>query len=118
MVIGVIVADTKAAAKEGATIAQQGVEYELLDPILSIEKAIEKESFFQPPFATSPTAYLEGKVLTKGDVEVTLAKAEFTLEGDINVGGQEHFYLETNATFCIPGEDGAMEVQCSHLTPI
>lgn len=31
--------------------------------------------------------------------------------GEIHIGGQEHFYLETNCTLAVPrGEDGEMEL--------
>lgn len=33
------------------------------------------------------------------------------LPGEIHIGGQEHFYLETNCTLAVPrGEDGEMEL--------
>lgn len=30
--------------------------------------------------------------------------------GEIHIGGQEHFYLETNCTLAVPQEDGEMEL--------
>jgi len=115
-VIGMIVAESKAAAKQGALKVQ--VEYEKTDAILSIEDAIAKQSFFTPPFATSPSAHLEGKVLKKGDVETALKEEGLQVTtGEFRIGGQEHFYLETNATLAIPGEDGTMDVLCSTQNP-
>lgn len=35
----------------------------------------------------------------------------------MRLGGQEHFYLETNATLACPGEDGAMEIFASTQNP-
>lgn len=36
---------------------------------------------------------------------------ELRLTGDMHIGGQEHFYLETNVTLAVPrGEDGEMEL--------
>lgn len=43
--------------------------------------------------------------ITKGDLEQALAKSEHIIEGEIRMGGQEHFYLETNAGIAIPRED-------------
>lgn len=33
------------------------------------------------------------------------------------IGGQEHFYLETNATLAVPGEAGSLEVFASTQNP-
>lgn len=33
------------------------------------------------------------------------------------IGGQEHFYLETNATLAVPGEAGSIEVFSSTQNP-
>lgn len=33
------------------------------------------------------------------------------------IGGQEHFYLETNASLAVPGEGGSMEVFASTQNP-
>lgn len=32
------------------------------------------------------------------------------IEGEVRMGGQEHFYLETQACIVIPGEDDEMEI--------
>ena len=46
-----------------------------------------------------------------GDVDSAMATAEHILEGQMRVGGQEHFYLETSTCLVVPtGEDGEMEV--------
>ncbi len=42
------------------------------------------------------------RTLTRGDVEAALASADHVLEGEMRIGGQEHFYLETNATIAVP----------------
>jgi len=44
--------------------------------------------------------------------------AEYVLEGGIHIGGQEHFYLETQACLVVPkGEDGEMEIFSSTQHP-
>lgn len=52
-----------------------------------------------------------------GDAEAALNKAPHQLAGDIKVGGQEHFYLEGQASLVIPEEDGGMLVYCSSQHP-
>ena len=50
-------------------------------------------------------------VISDGDVERALSEAEHVLEGEYRVGGQDHFYLETQASLAIPkGEDREMEI--------
>ena len=49
-----------------------------------------------------------------GDVEKALSEAEHVLEGEVRVGGQEHFYLETQACLVIPkGEQQEVEIVSS-----
>ena len=44
--------------------------------------------------------------ISDGDVESALTEAEHVLEGECRVGGQDHFYLETQACIAVPkGED-------------
>ena len=47
-------------------------------------------------------------------MEVAFASAQHVIEGTSRVGGQDHFYLETQACIAIPkGEDGEMEILAS-----
>ena len=47
----------------------------------------------------------------EGDVEAALAGAEHTVEGRMKVGGQDHFYMETQGCIAVPkGENGEMEI--------
>lgn len=39
-----------------------------------------------------------------------MSSSPLTLEGEVRVGGQEHFYLETNACIAIPRETEEMEL--------
>ena len=51
------------------------------------------------------------RTISDGDVDAALAEAEHVLEGESRVGGQEHFYLETQSCLVLPkGEDGEMEI--------
>lgn len=83
--IGVVVADTHENAKLAARSVH--VEYEELTPILSIEDAIKSESFH-------PGSERQFK---KGDVDICFQSNECDriIEGEVQVGGQEHFYLES-----------------------
>lgn len=41
----------------------------------------------------------------------------FVCAGLMQIGGQEHFYLETNASLVVPGEGGSMEIFASTQNP-
>lgn len=105
-VIGAIVADNQTIAQRAARLVK--VEYEELSPIIiTIEDAIAHKSF------------LKGypvKVI-KGDVEKSFKEADIIIEGECRLGGQEHFYLETNAAIAIPRDADELEVISSTQHP-
>lgn len=87
-VIGVVVADTHQNAKLAAKKVH--VEYEELPAILSIQDALKANSFH-------PNTE---KCLKKGDVDHCLqsGQCDRIIEGEVQVGGQEHFYLEPQSS--------------------
>lgn len=108
LVVGVVLAPTRREALDAARMVQ--VEYESVgEPMLDIDTAIEKESFF----ACRPK-------IQQGNSEAfdDWSDCDHVIEGETRLGGQEHFYLETNAVLCIPGkEDQQMEVWSSTQNP-
>lgn len=103
--IGMVYAETELKAQAAARAVR--VEYEDLPAILTIDQAIEANSF-----------YHHGKELRKGalpdQMADVFARCDKVFTGVTRVGGQEHFYLETNAAMVIPHvEDGTMEVWSS-----
>ncbi|KAL1251495.1 hypothetical protein QQF64_019291 [Cirrhinus molitorella] len=101
-----VVADSKAHAKRGAAAVKISYE-DLQDCIFTVEEAIEKDSFFLPR-----------RTIERGDVEKGLREAEQVYEGEIQIGGQEHFYLETQSFLVIPvGEEKEMKVYLSTQHP-
>ena len=91
-----VVADTHENAKIAANKVL--IEYEELPAILSIREAVNSCSFF------SNTE----KCLVKGDVEWCFQSGacDKITEGDVQVGGQEHFYLEPNSSLVWTVDDG------------
>ncbi len=88
------VGETEAAARQAAE--KIVVEYEPLPAILSIQAAIAADSFHN-----------EMQVMRRGEPDLALEQAERRVEGELAVGGQDHFYLETQTSWVIPdGEDG------------
>lgn len=105
-VIGAIVAETQIIAQRAAKAVK--VVYEELQPIIiTIEQAIKAESYF--PNTT--------KKVARGDVEKALKDADYVIENDFHIGGQEHFYLETQASRVIPKEDNELEIFSSTQHP-
>ena len=82
------------------------VEYEPLPAILSIEDAIAAGSFLT-----------DGERLHRGDAEAALRDAPQRLEGELHIGGQEHFYLETQPRWRIAIDEGGLIVHSSTQHP-
>jgi xanthine dehydrogenase molybdopterin binding subunit len=82
------------------------VEYEPLPPILTLKQALAARSFHNAP-----------NFIRRGKVGAALADSPMTLTGVFELQGQEHFYLETQAAWAKPGEDGAMFVSSSTQHP-
>ncbi|XP_030645465.1 xanthine dehydrogenase/oxidase [Chanos chanos] len=97
-IVGAIVADTQAHAQRASKAVK--ISYEELKPVVTIQEAIENESFYEPV-----------RTLQRGDVAQGFRESDHILQGEMHIGGQEHFYLETNCTLAVPkGEDGEMEL--------
>ncbi|MEH6800373.1 MAG: xanthine dehydrogenase molybdopterin binding subunit [Halopseudomonas sabulinigri] len=99
-----VAATSHTAARKAARLAK--VEYEPLHAVLSTQEALDK-SFFVRPSHTQQ----------RGEPDQALAAAPHRLKGEINVGGQEHFYLESQAAMVEPQEDGGMFVHTSSQHP-
>jgi xanthine dehydrogenase molybdopterin binding subunit/xanthine dehydrogenase small subunit len=82
------------------------VEYEPLPPILTLEQALAARRFHNAP-----------NFIRRGKVGAALADSPMTLTGVFELQGQEHFYLETQAAWAKPGEDGAIFVSSATQHP-
>jgi xanthine dehydrogenase large subunit len=91
------------AAQRGAERVQVG--YEPLPAILTIEDAIQAQSFHSGPHR-----------ILRGDAS-SLQLSALSFEGELLIGGQEHFYLETHASIAWLDESGGVAVQCSTQHP-
>lgn len=61
--------------------------------------------------------YEAPKAFAQGDVEKALKESQHNLKGTFIVGGQEHFYMESQAAVAYPMENGQMEVHSSSQHP-
>jgi xanthine dehydrogenase large subunit len=57
------------------------------------------------------------QIMARGDPDAALATASHRLGGSLEIGGQEHFYLEGQAALCIPGEQGRLHIISSTQHP-
>jgi len=99
-----VAAETPEAARRAAHLAT--VEYEDLPAILTVDDALRAGSFVLPT-----------EVLERGQPDAALARAEHRLDGRIEIGGQEHFYLEGQVSMVVPREGGDLLVHCSTQHP-
>ncbi|KAJ9242448.1 hypothetical protein DTO169E5_3157 [Paecilomyces variotii] len=103
--IGIILANSAKVAEAAARAVK--VDYEELPAILTIEEAIEADSYFE-----------HYRYIKNGDPESAFRSADHVFSGVSRMGGQEHFYLETQACVAIPkAEDGEMEIWSSTQNP-
>ena len=99
-----IVAETMRVARDALPRAQ--VDYEPLPAILTIDQAMQAGSWLGPSVT-----------MESGNPDTALAGASQSLSGRIEIGGQEHFYLEGQAALAIPGEDRDVTLHCSTQHP-
>ncbi|ALG89286.1 MULTISPECIES: xanthine dehydrogenase molybdopterin binding subunit [Actibacterium] len=100
-----VVAETHLAARKAARLAEVG--YRDATPILTIDDALAADSRFED----GPRIY------AKGDAQKAIAGARHVVEGEMEIGGQEHFYLESQAAMVVPLEGGDMLVHSSTQHP-
>ena len=103
-VIFVVVAQTRDQARRAARLAHVEIEEET--PILTIEDALAADAKVLPDYD-----------FRVGDPAQAIAQAPNQLAGMLRIGGQEHFYLEGQAAFAMPGEAGEMLVHSSTQDP-
>ncbi|XP_010520495.1 PREDICTED: indole-3-acetaldehyde oxidase [Tarenaya hassleriana] len=110
-IVALVVANTQRNADRAANLAV--VEYETEDlepPILSVEDAVEKSSFFPvPPFLYPQPV---------GDTSKGMAEAEHRiLNSEVRLGSQYFFYMETQTALAVPDEDKCMVIYSSIQNP-
>ncbi|QRN95049.1 xanthine dehydrogenase molybdopterin binding subunit [Archangium violaceum] len=102
--VAVVLAESAALARRAAALVE--VEYEPLPALLTLKEAVEAGSFLS-----------DVHTIRRGDSEAALAAAPVRLTGECMTGAQDHFYLETQVTLAVPGEDGAVHLWCSTQHP-
>ncbi|MGK0186489.1 MAG: xanthine dehydrogenase/oxidase [Verrucomicrobiales bacterium] len=95
--VGILLAKSLAAAKEAKRLVRVEVEEET--PVVTIRDALQANSFHGKP---------EGYLLKQGDLEKGFAESAKVVEGEVNLCGQYHFYLEPQSALVVPKDDGLL----------
>lgn len=100
-----VVANTRDQARRAAQKAIVGYDQEA--PVLDIKSA-------QDAGGAEVTKPLK---LKRGDAQAALEKAPLRIQSEMEIGGQDHFYLEGQIALAIPGEDNEVMVTSSTQHP-
>ena len=100
-----VVAETRAAARSAAALAK--VDYTQKPHFTDVADA--RAAGY--PLVTEPLT------LKRGDAAQALAAAPRRIRGEMRIGGQDHFYLESHIALAIPGEDDEVTVFSSSQHP-
>ena len=103
-VIGLVVADTVMQARRAAR--QVTCRIDPLPAVLNVHDALKAQSFVLPPV-----------FVRRGDANAALTTAAHRLHGTLEVGGQEHFYLEGQIAYVLPLEQNQWLVYSSTQHP-
>ena len=99
-----VVAEDEALARAAAK--QVSVIYEALPALLDIEQAMAAQAFHLPPVRVA-----------RGDASAAMIRAPLRLSGELQIGGQDHFYLETQASWVEIDSEGTVQIAASTQHP-
>ena len=103
--VAIVLAKTHQEAVHASSLVE--IETDLTTkPILNLDDAYKKKSFLEKPM-----------ILQKGNIEKDMLKSKYRLSGNFEIGGQDHFYLETHVALTIPGENDEYQVWSSTQHP-
>ena len=103
-VIGLVIAQSVMQARHAAR--KVVCHTEALPAVLNVHEALKAKSFVLPPV-----------IVKRGDAVIALQKAQHTLHGQLEVGGQEHFYLEGQVAYVLPQEQNQWLIYSSTQHP-
>jgi xanthine dehydrogenase large subunit len=103
-VIGLVIAHTTQQARRAARKVQ--LDIAPLPAILQVKDALAAKSYVLPPVHVK-----------RGDAAAAMQKAEHRISGTLEVGGQEHFYLEGQIAYVLPMEQNQWTVYSSTQHP-
>lgn len=102
--VALVLGTSFAAARAGARAVR--LEVTDLPATLDVRAALAAQSYVCPPAE-----------MRRGDAAAVLTAAPHRIRGEIELGGQDHFYLEGQVAMALPQEDGDMLVYSSTQHP-
>lgn len=99
-----VAANSHREARQAALLA--AVEYEANIPKLDLAESVETEFYVRPPHR-----------MQRGNSSQALDAASNRLQGELLIGGQEHFYLEGQVAKARPDEEGGVTLWSSNQNP-
>jgi xanthine dehydrogenase molybdopterin binding subunit len=102
--IFLIAARNRKIAKQAAQ--QINIQFEKEEAILTLEQAMNRGEIIGTP-----------RKIERGNVEKSLSESDFSIEGEVVSGGQEHWYLESQISVAVPGEGNEIKLFASTQHP-
>ncbi len=103
-VVGLVVANDFMQARRAARKVK--LQIDTLPAVLTVKDALAAKNYVLPPV-----------FVKRGDAAAALARAPHTLSGTLEVGGQEHFYLEGQVAYAVPHEQNQWQIFSSTQHP-
>ena len=97
--VRVMYASAEETAKQAAALGAASPDTHLHPPAFTIDASVNQGRWKKPTLT-----------MVDGDLDAGFAAADVVVTGDVRIGGQEHFYLETMAALAIPGEEMHLHV--------
>ncbi|MHA7599797.1 xanthine dehydrogenase molybdopterin binding subunit [Alicycliphilus sp. T452] len=108
-----VVAQTREQARRAAVLAKKVLRVEAAPPVLTPREAHARGQYVVPPMHLVRSS----SGLDEAGIRARIAAAPHRLQGSLDVGGQEQFYLEGQISYAIPKEGNAVHVYCSTQHP-
>lgn len=102
--IAVILAETQEIANHAKSKIK--IEFEELQPITDPREAFKLGKVIVPP-----------KIFSSGNVEESFKDCRYVVEDKVEIGGQEHLYLETQSAIAYPTEGKGIKLYSSTQSP-
>ena len=99
-----LVAEDFASAQRAVRLAR--IKYSEDKPILDLQQAIAKKIYVRPPHA-----------MRSGNAQQAIQTAPHVIHGSLEIGGQEHLYLEGQVALAIPEENNRFSIYSSNQNP-
>ena len=103
-VLYAVVARSRNEARRAARLAKISTAPSM--PVIDVDDALVAGTTVLPDYA-----------FERGDPNDEMGRSPREITGEFRIGGQEHFYLEGQVAFALPGEDGDMLVHSSTQHP-